>query len=205
MKDKCQPFDEQEKHIKRIHSTSKFSSILLIYFNSFIPHKFSSAFQRTLRLNHYERLHCLFNSLLEVITSEDEYNLCSNIIERIVYLIQKMKDQQYETIFIQFPSYIQRTLILSSTDNYQILNIMSKDKQTLIERLELHLILGISIQQGKHLLVLSVEQPPGSNTIHNFHFAHADKSIINQWYQLLDKHIKQTKCDYMNKYQEYRI
>ena len=137
--------------------------------------------------------------------SEDEHNLCSNIIERIAYLIDKMKDQQYENTFIQFPSYIQRTLILSSKDNYQILTIMSKDKQTLIERLELHFILGISVQQEKHLLVLSVEQPPGSNTIHNFHFAHADRSIINQWYQLLDKHIKQTKCDYMNTHQEFRI
>lgn len=177
----------------------------MVYFNSFIPHKFSSAFHRTLCLNHYERLHCLFNSLLETVDSDDEHNLCSGIIERITYLIQKMKDQQYENIFIQFPSYIQRTLILSSKENYQILNIMSKDKQTLIERLELHLILGITVQQDKHLLVLSVEQPPGSNTIHNFHFVHADKSVINQWYQLLDKHIKQTKCDHMNKYQEFRI
>jgi hypothetical protein len=205
LKDKSQPYDEQEKHIKRINSTSKLSSILIIYLNSFIPHKFSSSFNRTLCLNHYERLHCLFNSLLEVIIFENEYNLCLNIIQRIIYLINKMKDQQYEIIFIQFPSYIQRTLILSSNDNYQILNIMSKDKNTIIERIHLYLILGINIQQEKHLLVLSVEQPQGSNTIHNFHFAHADRSIINQWYQLLDKYIKQAKCDYMNKYQEYRI
>lgn len=205
LKDKSQPYEEQEKHIKRIHSTSKLSSILLIYFNSFIPHRSSSAFHRTICLNHYERLHCLFNSLLEDVISEDEHHLCLNIIERIIYLIKKMKDHQYENIFIQFPSYIQRTLSLSSTDNYQILNIMSKDKQTLIERLELYLILGINIQQDKHLLVLSVEQPQGSNTIHNFHFVHADRSITNQWYQLLDKYIKQAKCDYMNKYQEYRI
>jgi hypothetical protein len=139
------------------------------------------------------------------VISENEYNLCLNILERIIYLIKKLKEQYYENIFIQFPSYIPRTLILSSTDNYQILNIMSKDKQTLIEHIQLHLILGINIQQDKDLLVLSVEQPPGSNTIHNFHFAHADRSIINQWYQLLDKYVKQAKCDYMNKYQEYRI
>jgi hypothetical protein len=116
-----------------------------------------------------------------------------------------MKDQQYERIFIQFPSYIQRILIISSVDNYRILNIMSKDKHTLIERIQLHLILGINIQQDKHLLVLSVEQPQGSNTIHNFHFVHADKSIINEWYQLLDNYVKQAKRDYMDKYQEYRI
>jgi hypothetical protein len=82
---------------------------------------------------------------------------------------------------------------------------MSKDKHTLIERIQLHLILGINIQQDKHLLVLSVEQPQGSNTIHNFHFVHADKSIINEWYQLLDNYVKQAKRDYMDKYQEYRI
>lgn len=205
LKDKCQPYDEQEKHIKRIHSTSKLSSILLIYLNSFIPHKSLSLLNRTLCLNHYERLHCLFNSLVEVIVFENEYNLCLNIIQRIIYLITKMKEQQHEIIFIQFPSYIQRTLILSSKDNYQILNIMSKDKHTLIESIQLHLILGINIQQDKHSLILSVEQPQGSNTIHNFHFAHADRSIINQWYQLLDKYVKQAKCDHMNKYQEYRI
>jgi len=205
LKDKSQPYDEQEKHIKRIHSTSKLSSILLIYLNSFIPFKSSSSFHRTICLNHYERLHCLFNSLLEVINFENEYHLCSNIIQRIIYLINKIKDQQYERIFIQFPSYIQRILILSSVDNYRILNIMSKDKHTLIERIQLHLILGINIQQDKHLLVLSVEQPQGSNTIHNFHFVHADKSIINEWYQLLDNYVKQAKRDYMDKYQEYRI
>jgi hypothetical protein len=201
LKDKCQPYDEQEKHLKRIQSTSKLSSILLIYFNSFIAYKFSSSFHRTICLNHYERVHCLFNSLLEVIISENEYNLCLNILERIICLINKLKDQQNENIFIQFPSYIPRTLILSSKD----LTIMSKDKQTLIERIQLHFILGVNIQQDKHLLVLSVEQPQGSNTIHNYHFAHADQSIINQWYQLLDKYVKQAKCDYMNKYQEYRI
>lgn len=205
LKDKSQPYDEQEKHIKRINSTSKLSSILLIYFNSFIPHKFFSLLNRTLCLNHYERLHCLFNSLLEILIFEDEYNLCLNIIQRLIYLINQMKEQQHENIFIQFPSYIQRTLILSSKTNYQILQIMSKDKFTLIESIQLHLILGINIQQDKHLLVLSVEQPQGSNTIHNFHFAHADRSIIHQWYQLLDKYVKQAKCDYMNKYQEYRI
>jgi len=205
LKDKFQPYDEQEKHIKRINSTSKLSSILIIYLNSFIPQKFSSSFNRTICLNHYERLHCLFNSLLEVLIFENEYNLCLNIIERINYLINQMKDQQYEKIFIQFPSYIQRTFILSSKDNYQILNIMSKDKSTIIERIQLHLILGINIQQDKHSLVLSVEKPHGSNTIHNFHFAHSDRSIINEWYQLLDKYVKQAKCDHMNKYQEYRI
>ncbi|CAF0742495.1 unnamed protein product [Adineta steineri] len=205
LKDKSQPYDEQEKHIKRINSTSKFSSILVIYLNSFIPLKTSSSFNRTICVNHYERLYCLFNSLLEVINFENEYDLCSNIIQRINYLMNKIKEQQHEKIFIQFPSYIQRTLILSSIDNYQILNIMSKDKQTLIERIQLHLILGINIQQDKHLLVLSVEQPQGSNTIHNFHFAHADRSIINEWYQLLDNYVKQAKRDYMNKYQEYRI
>ncbi|CAF0815627.1 unnamed protein product [Rotaria sp. Silwood1] len=205
LKDKFQPYNEQEKHIKRINSTSKLSSILVIYLNSFIPYKSSSSFNRRLCLNHYERLHCLFNSLFEVIIFENEYNLCLNIIQRITYLINKMKDQQYENIFIQFPSYIQRTLILSSMDNYQSVNIMSKDKYTLIECIQLHLILGINIQQDKHLLVLSVEQPQGSNTIHNYHFAHPDRSIINEWYQLLDKYVKQAKCDYMNKYQEYRI
>ena len=82
---------------------------------------------------------------------------------------------------------------------------MSKDKHTLIERIQLHLILGINIQQDKQLLILSFEKPEGSNTIHNYHFAHGDKLIINEWYQLLDKYVKQAKCDYMNKYQEYRI
>ncbi len=136
-----------------------------------------------------------------MVTSENEYNLCLNILERIVYLINKLKDQQNENIFIQFPFYIPRTLILSLTD----LNIMSKDKQTLIERIQLHFILGINIQQDKHLLVLSVEQPQGSNQIYDYHFAHADRSIINQWYQLLDKYIRQAKYNYMNKCQEYRI
>jgi hypothetical protein len=205
LKDKSQPYDEQEKHIKRIHTTTKFSSILLIYLNSFIPQKFSSTFNRTIYLNHYERLHCLFHSLLQVIRFENDYNLCSKIIQQISYLTEKMNDQQYERIFIQFPSYLQRTFILSSNDNYQVLKIMSKDKLTIIEQFPLHLILGINIQQEKHLLVLSVEQPQGSNTIHNFHFTHADRSIINQWYQLLDKYVKQAKCDHMNKYQEYRI
>ena len=116
-----------------------------------------------------------------------------------------MKDPQYERIFIQFPSYIQRTLVLSAKDNYQTLQIMSKDKDLVIERIQLYLILGINLQQNKHLLVLSVEQPAGSNSIHNFHFAHADQLIIHEWYQLLDKHVKQAKSDYMNKYQEYRI
>ena len=99
LKDKAQHYDEQEKHLQRLNSTSKLSSILLIYFNSFVPHKSSSAFHRTLCLNHYERLHCLFNSLLEVLMFENEHKLCSNIIERIVYLIKKMKDQQYENVF----------------------------------------------------------------------------------------------------------
>ncbi|CAF4681487.1 unnamed protein product, partial [Rotaria magnacalcarata] len=76
-----------------------------------------------------------------------------------------MKDQQYEGIFIQFPSYNQRTLTLSSIDNYKTLNIMSKDKHSLVTKIQLHLILGINIQQDKHLLVLSVEQPQGSNAI----------------------------------------
>jgi hypothetical protein len=160
---------------------------------------------RTICLNHYERLHCLFNSLLEVISFENEYNLSLNIIQRLTYLIKKMKNQEYEKLFIQFPSYIQRTLILSSIDNYQILKIMSKDKLTLIERIQLHLILGINIQQDKQSLVLSVEQPQGSNAIHNFHFAHSDRSIINEWYQLLNKYVKQAKCDHMSKYHEYRI
>ena len=96
-----------------------------------------------------------------------------------------MKTQQFENIFIQFPSYIQRTLILSSIDNYQILQIMSKDKQIIHERIQLHLILGINIQQDKHLLVLSIEQPHGSNTISNFHFAHADKSIISSMVSII--------------------
>ncbi|CAF2095215.1 unnamed protein product [Rotaria magnacalcarata] len=205
LKDKFQPYDEQEKHINRINSTSKLSSILIIYLNSFVPYKSSSSFNQTLCLNHYERLYCLFNSLVEAIIFDNERNLCLNIIQRITYLINKMKDQQYEGIFIQFPSYNQRTLTLSSIDNYKTLNIMSKDKHSLVTKIQLHLILGINIQQDKHLLVLSVEQPQGSNAIHNFHFAHADRSIINEWYQLLDKYVKQAKCDYMNKYHEYRI
>ncbi|UJR28352.1 hypothetical protein I4U23_009594 [Adineta vaga] len=205
LKEKLQPYDEQEKHLKRLNSTSKLSTILQIYHNSFIPLKISSTFNRLLCQNHYERLHCLFNSFLEVIILENEYQLCLNILQRLQYLINKVKDQQYENIFIQFPLYIQRTLTLSSIDNYQILNIMSKDKEILLEKLPLHLILGINIQQDKHLLVLSIEQPQGSNTIHNYHFAHADRSIINQWFQLLDNYVKQAKRDYMNKYQEYRI
>ena len=201
LKDKSQPYAEQEKHIKRIHSTTKLSSILLIYFNSFIPQKFSSSLHRTICLNHYERLHCLFHSLLEVMISENESHLCSNILQRIVYLIRQLKEQENENIFIQFPSFVPRTLILSTTN----LNIMSKDKQISIERIQLHFILGMNIQPDKHSLVLSVEQPPGSNSIHNYQFAHADRTIINQWYQLLDKYVKQAKCDHMNQYQEYRI
>ena len=205
LKDKLQSYDEQEKHIKRLTSTSKLSATLHIYFDSFIPLKLSSTFHRTLCLNHYERLHCLFNSLLKVIHSDNDYTLCSNVLQRLTYLITKIKAQQYENTFIQFPAYSQRTLSLSSVDNYQTLNIMSKDKQTLIEQVHLHLILGVNIQRDKYLLVLSVEQPQGSNTIHNFHFAHADRSIINEWFQLLDNYVKQAKRDYMNKYQEYRI
>ncbi|CAF5213742.1 unnamed protein product, partial [Rotaria magnacalcarata] len=125
LKDKFQPYDEQEKHINRINSTSKLSSILIIYLNSFVPYKSSSSFNQTLCLNHYERLYCLFNSLVEAIIFDNERNLCLNIIQRITYLINKMKDQQYEGIFIQFPSYNQRTLTLSSIDNYKTLNIMS--------------------------------------------------------------------------------
>lgn len=206
LKDKAQPYDEQEKHIKRIHDATKLSSILVVYLNSFVPRKFNSALSRTIYLSHYERLHCLFNSLVEVISHEHEYNLCLTIIERISYIVKKMKDPVHEELFIQFPSYIQRILVLSSKDSYQTLEIMSKDKQMMIERIPLYLILGINLQQNKHLLVLSVErQPIGSNSIHNFHFAHADRAVIDQWYHLLDKYAKQAKSDYMSKYQEYRI
>lgn len=205
LKNKSQPYDEQEKHIKRINSTSKLSSILTVYLNSFVPYKSSSYFYQILCLNHYERLCCLFNSLLKVLASDNERNLCLQIIQRINYLINKIKDQQYEKMFVEYPSCNQRILILSSIDNYKSLNIMSKDKHTLIEKIYLHLILGINIQQDKYLLVLSVEQSQGSNTIHNFHFTHSDRSIINEWYQLLNKYVNQAKYDYMNKYQEYRI
>jgi hypothetical protein len=205
LKEKCQSCDEQDKHIKRLHATTKLASILLIYLNSFVPLKTSSLFDRSIYLNHYERLQCLFTSLLQVINIEHEYDLCSNILERIDYVLHRTNHTQYEQIFIEFPSYIQRTLSLSSNDCYRTLHIMSKDKQTSIAHISLYLILGINLQQNKHLLVVSVEQPAGSNSIHNFHFAHADRSIILQWYQLLDKYVKQAKSDYMDKYQEYRI
>lgn len=205
LKEKSQPYEEQEKHIKRLHNASKLSSILEIYLNSFVPHKAPSFFNRTIYLNHYERLQCLFNSLFEVISTKDEGKLCSTILQRIDYLLKKMKECQYEQTFIQYPVHLQRTLILSSNDQYRTLQILSKDKQTIIERLPLYLIIGLNLQQNQHLLVFSVDQSRASNSVHNYHFAHADPSVIQHWYQLLDKHIKQAKSEYMNKYQEYRI
>lgn len=205
IKTKFQPHDEQEKHLKRLQSTSKFSSLLLVYYNSLTAQKLFSSFHRTLCLNHYERLHSLFQTLCEIIRNEQEKSLCSNILERLKYLINQMKLHDYEHSFIQFPCYATRTLCLLSKDQYQILRIMSKDKQTCIDRIPLHLILGLNIQEDKRVLVFSVEQPQGSNTINNYHFAHADRTILSQWYQLLDKYIKQAKCDHMHKYQEFRI
>lgn len=205
LKSQHQPSDEQEKHLKRLQSTSKFSSILFVYFNSLTPQKIFSPLHRTLSLNHYERLHDLFNSLIDFIQQDNDKQLCLNILQRLNYLIQQLKLHEYETVFTQFPSYVQRILSLLSKDQYRILHIMSKDRQTSIERIQLHLILGLNIQQDKHLLVFSVEQPQGSNKINNYHFVHADRTIIFQWYQLLNKYIKQAKCDHMNKYQEFRI